>query len=167
MRSPNSLCRAWEKRTMHQKASPIRNLDRPRFVLSLPAHRAHWRLSVPREVTMKLRTMVLFPAIGFAVLLCGSSLFGQTAGDAAQAHVMAAKTAAGQEHTALFNALCAAPAPPVPPAPVQPAVTRPGPPARSAWHADPVKVFDNLYFLGMTEYSAWAVNTSDGIIIVD
>jgi metallo-beta-lactamase class B len=30
-----------------------------------------------------------------------------------------------------------------------------------------VKVFDNLYFVGQTEYSAWAVVTSDGIIIID
>jgi metallo-beta-lactamase class B len=30
-----------------------------------------------------------------------------------------------------------------------------------------VKVFDNLYFVGQTEYSAWAVTTSDGIIIID
>jgi metallo-beta-lactamase class B len=119
------------------------------------------------EVTMKLHTLALLPAIGFAVLLCGSGLFGQTARDAGQAHVMAAKAAAGQEHTVLFNQLCAAPAVPVPAAPLQPAVTQPGPPARSAWHADPVKVFDNLYFVGMTEYSAWAVNTSDGIILVD
>src|SRR5258705_226758 len=40
-------------------------------------------------------------------------------------------------------------------------------PPREQWHKDPVKVFDNLYFLGQTEYSAWAVNTSDGIIIID
>jgi metallo-beta-lactamase class B len=116
---------------------------------------------------MKLRAIVLSPTICFAVLLCGSSLFGQTAGDAAQAYVVAAKAAAGQEHTALFNTLCAAPAAPVPAAPLQPTVTPPSPPARSMWHADPVKVFDNLYFVGMTEYSSWAVNTSDGIIILD
>ena len=30
-----------------------------------------------------------------------------------------------------------------------------------------MKVFDNLYYVGMTEYSAWAVTTSEGIIIVD
>ena len=35
------------------------------------------------------------------------------------------------------------------------------------WYAKPVKVFDNLYFVGQTEYSAWAVTTSDGIIIID
>jgi hypothetical protein len=42
-----------------------------------------------------------------------------------------------------------------------------GPPAKETWHAEPVKVFDNLYFLGMKEFSAWAVNTSAGIIIID
>jgi metallo-beta-lactamase class B len=30
-----------------------------------------------------------------------------------------------------------------------------------------VKVFDNLYFVGQSEYSAWAVTTSDGIILFD
>jgi metallo-beta-lactamase class B len=30
-----------------------------------------------------------------------------------------------------------------------------------------VKVFDNLYFVGQTEYAAWAVTTSEGIILVD
>jgi metallo-beta-lactamase class B len=42
------------------------------------------------------------------------------------------------------------------------------PPAnRSSWYAEPVKVFDNLYFVGQAEHSAWAVTTSEGIIIVD
>ena len=44
---------------------------------------------------------------------------------------------------------------------------RAGAPARDTWYAKPVKVFDNLYFVGQTEYSAWAVTTSDGIIIID
>jgi metallo-beta-lactamase class B len=30
-----------------------------------------------------------------------------------------------------------------------------------------VKVFDNLYFVGQTEYSVWAVTTSEGIIVID
>jgi len=41
------------------------------------------------------------------------------------------------------------------------------PPAKETSHAEPMKVFDNLYFLGMKEFSAWAVNTSEGIIIID
>jgi len=40
-------------------------------------------------------------------------------------------------------------------------------PPRSQWHAEPAKVFDNLYYLGQTEYTAWAVTTSNGIIVVD
>jgi metallo-beta-lactamase class B len=41
------------------------------------------------------------------------------------------------------------------------------PPERSKWYAEPAKVFDNLYYVGMTEYSAWAVTTSAGIILID
>jgi metallo-beta-lactamase class B len=40
-------------------------------------------------------------------------------------------------------------------------------PGRDQWHAEPAKVFDNLYFVGQTEYSAWAVTTSEGIILID
>ena len=40
-------------------------------------------------------------------------------------------------------------------------------PERDTWHYDPVKVFDNLYYVGEKEYSAWAVVTSDGIIVID
>jgi metallo-beta-lactamase class B len=43
----------------------------------------------------------------------------------------------------------------------------PAPPARETWYAEPVKVFDNLYYVGMTEFSAWAITTSEGIIILD
>ena len=40
-------------------------------------------------------------------------------------------------------------------------------PSRDSWHAEPVKVFDNLYWFGQTEYSVWAVTTSAGIIVID
>src|SRR5207249_10696607 len=64
--------------------------------------------------------------------------------------------------------LCSVPEPPAAAPQGQRAAAQPqGPPDRSQWHAAPVKVFDNLYFVGMTEYSSWAVNTSDGIIIID
>ncbi len=42
-----------------------------------------------------------------------------------------------------------------------------GTPDRSTWHAEPVKVADNLYWFGQTEYSVWAVTTSDGIVVLD
>jgi metallo-beta-lactamase class B len=84
--------------------------------------------------------------------------------DTVEGHVAAARAAAGKDFTALFG-LCEAPAP------VQPAQAAParqaGPPPRENWQAKPVKVFDNLYFVGEQEYSAWAVTTSEGIIIID
>ena len=41
------------------------------------------------------------------------------------------------------------------------------PPPRETWYADPAKVFDNLYFVGGKIHSAWALTTSDGIILID
>ena len=96
-----------------------------------------------------------------AAALLAAPVHAQTA-TTVDSHIAAAKAAAGTEHVALFDALCRpASGPP-------PAATGPRPvPDRSTWHAEPVKVFDNLYYVGEKEYSAWAVVTSDGIIIVD
>jgi metallo-beta-lactamase class B len=114
---------------------------------------------------MKSHVSAVLATLALAVVPCGE-MSGQSAADPAAAHVAAAKAAAGQEHLAVFNLLCAAPAPAVSQngAPAVPAL---GPPDRSRWHAEPVKVFDNLYFVGQTEFSAWAVTTSAGIILVD
>ncbi len=90
---------------------------------------------------------------------------GQTAGQAPDAHVARAKTAAGNDYQNLFNFLCSAPSPVPGPAPGP--RRGGGPPDRSTWYAEPVKVFDNLYFVGQTEYSAWAVTTTEGIILID
>jgi metallo-beta-lactamase class B len=79
------------------------------------------------------------------------------------AHVAAARQAAGSEHRAMLE-LCDAPE--SSPQADTPA-TAPPTPDRSEWHAEPAKVFDNLFFVGEIEYSAWAVKTSAGIIIVD
>jgi metallo-beta-lactamase class B len=104
-----------------------------------------------------------------AISAAGAALLAQGAPDTRDAHVAAAKAAAGSDHTNVFERLCTATAaPPVSssagaPAPAAPA----GAPARSQWHAEPVKVFDNLYFVGQSEFSAWAVTTSAGIILVD
>jgi metallo-beta-lactamase class B len=87
-------------------------------------------------------------------------------------HIAAARAAAG-EHAAMVDRLCPRPvAAPQPgaapqPAPGNRARLAPAPPARDSWHAEPAKVFDNFYFVGMTEYSAWAVTTSEGIIVID
>ena len=45
---------------------------------------------------------------------------------------------------------------------------RPRPaPDRATWVTDPAKVFDNLYFVGTKIHSAWALTTSEGIILID
>lgn len=35
------------------------------------------------------------------------------------------------------------------------------------WYAEPVRVFDDLFFLGQTAFSVWGLRTSQGIILVD
>ena len=96
-----------------------------------------------------------------------SVVWAQSVPDTVDGHVAAAKAAAGTEYAGIVARLCTPPAPPAP-RNASAAAPRPaGPPAKETWYAKPVKVFDNLYFLGQTEYSAWAVVTSDGIIIID
>jgi metallo-beta-lactamase class B len=98
------------------------------------------------------------------MLFCCARIGAQSPAKDAQAHIAAARAAAGQEHVALFDTLCGEP-----PAPgQQQGAPAPRAPAEGPeWHAEPVKVFDNLYFVGQTEYSAWAVTTSEGIIVID
>jgi metallo-beta-lactamase class B len=87
--------------------------------------------------------------------------------ETADSYIAAAKKLAANEQTALINLCTAAPA-------ARPASTDPPDsrelqpaPAASTWAREPMKVFDNLYYVGERDYSAWAVTTSAGIIIVD
>jgi metallo-beta-lactamase class B len=84
-----------------------------------------------------------------------------------EALVTAAKRAAGADHAGTFLRICVAPdnlnA-------GGPRGGGPGPravPDRATWYAKPYKVFDNLYFIGTRIHSAWALTTSDGIIVID
>ena len=86
--------------------------------------------------------------------------------DSVEAHVAAARRAAGSEYRGLADRLCIPPKP-APPTTAATPPRAPGPPPRDTWYAKPAKVFDNLYFVGQTEFSAWAVVTSDGIIVID
>jgi len=120
--------------------------------------------------------------IAIATLLSVPLIAGQGA-DTADAHVARAKTAAADTYQNLFNFLCAVPAArgggpqggtPRAGGPAAagargaaPQGQGRGAPDRSTWYAEPVKVFDNLHFVGQSEYSAWAVTTSEGIILID
>ncbi len=102
--------------------------------------------------------------------LFGAILSAQSS-DTVDTHVTAAKALAASDPTALVD-LCtpeqAARATPSARAGQPAAAQQPqGPPDRSRWAREPMKVFDNLYYVGEQAYSAWAVITSAGIIIID
>src|SRR5271163_2300203 len=101
--------------------------------------------------------------IVFSILYCARAL-GQSAPDAVDAHLTAARIAAGFDFTGTLARLCVAPA-------AIPATLRdvaPGPaPARETWYAEPARVFDNLYFVGSKIHSSWALTKSEGIILID
>ena len=122
---------------------------------------------------MKRRILTISSAIALAAGLLGTRLPAQSSQaekDAAvAAHIETARKAAGKEHTGIFEGICTQFAQPVASRPPAPAggSKRGNPPDRATWHAEPVKVFDNLYFVGEKDYGAWAVTTSEGIIIID
>ncbi len=103
--------------------------------------------------------------VGFAPVAAQSTV-------SAEAHVVDAREAAGTEHLSLLLRVCTQGAPSVT-APLAglvdpvPVALAPAGGRRPEWYAEPAKVFDNLYYVGQTEYSAWAVTTSEGIIIID
>jgi metallo-beta-lactamase class B len=79
--------------------------------------------------------------------------------DSYEGHLAAAKLAAGFDYTGTLARLCTVPSISV----------RDGSSAgdRASWYAEPVKVFDNLYWLGTKIHSSWALTDKDGIIIID
>jgi len=123
-----------------------------------------------------MKQQLMWAVAGAAALgLLGARGAAQSPANAVDAHIAAAKTAAGQDHQSLFAAACAPASIRLPPGQL-PAGTLPGkapgqrvgpPPDRDRWYTEPARVFDNLYFVGEREFSSWAVVTSDGIILID
>jgi metallo-beta-lactamase class B len=122
--------------------------------------------------------------IGFVAAIASAAI--SSAPVAAQnaaldAHIAGAKAAAQQDQMGLFTYLCSeTPSGPgtgragatgqrqgQPPASPATPATPPAPPDRAQWHVEPMKVFDNLYFVGMKDVSAWALTTSAGIVVID
>jgi len=81
----------------------------------------------------------------------------------AQEHVAAAMTIAGSDLVAEAKAFC------TPTGPQRPALARQaaGLPPEPDRLLDPIKVFDNLYYLGFSDVGAWVIPTSDGLIVFD
>ena len=98
-----------------------------------------------------------------AVGMISSLAFAQNVQNEIDAHMTAARNAAGFDFTGTLARLCVAP-------PFTSGIrdVAPGkPPARETWFTEPAKVFDNLYFVGSKIHSSWALTTSGGIILID
>jgi metallo-beta-lactamase class B len=120
-----------------------------------------------------MQTTRALSAFSAAVLLA-AGVSAQTTVNDIDAHINAAKAAAGLDYRATFVNLCFAGANP---ALANPAAGRAGgaargggpatTPDRATWYASPYKVFDNLYWLGTRQHSSWALRTTDGLVILD
>ncbi len=109
----------------------------------------------------------------------GTPALAQAPQSEIDAHVAAARAAAGQDYLPTFANLCfsglgrggGARGALGRGAAGRGAAGRGGGPAATpdpaGWYASPYRVFDNLYWLGTRQHSSWALRTSDGIIIID
>ena len=101
-------------------------------------------------------------AFAAAALIGLGGAAAQPAADSIDAHLAAAKAAAGFDFTGTLARICIAPQT----APGRDVAPAPAP-ARANWITEPAKVFDNLYFVGTKFHSSWALTTSEGIILID
>ncbi len=103
-------------------------------------------------------------ASAVAAALAATGAAAQAVPDSIEAHLLAAKAAAGVDFKGTLGALC------LPNAPRSAPAGSPGSrpiPDRSTWYAAPHQVFDNLYWVGTKVHSSWALKTSQGIILID
>jgi metallo-beta-lactamase class B len=90
--------------------------------------------------------------------------------DSVESHVLAAQKAAGLDFAGTLEVLCIQPDDGSDPGAATRAANSGKPraiPARGTWYAEPAKVFDNVYFVGTKIHNAWALQTSEGIILLD
>jgi metallo-beta-lactamase class B len=120
---------------------------------------------------MRLRCAVMI--YSFVVVLTWFAIDAQAQAPAAQSHVAAAKAAARpttpnakpyQNFTEMVDQFCAEPKGPDV---VRPDSDRFKPQPRDQWYVPPYRIFDNLYFIGTKSAGIYAINTSDGLIMID
>jgi metallo-beta-lactamase class B len=101
-------------------------------------------------------------ALAVAAGLSVAGALAQQGANTIDAHLAAAKAAAGFDYAGTLVRVCIAPQT-APGADVTP----PPPPDRATWFTEPAKVFDNLYFVGTKIHSSWALMGREGIILID
>lgn len=106
-------------------------------------------MTVSLKLTLLAAVLAPIPAVSTASPLPPS----------AEQHVAKAKAAAGSEYGAVVPALCPGQGPP--------ANIRVDSSKIETWYEPPAKVFDNLFFVGERDVSAWAIKTSGGIVLID
>ena len=104
---------------------------------------------------MKRRVIIL----GFVILTLALSVAAQAQGTsnepaAVQKHVDAARAMAGTKYKAAMERLC------------MPPDKRPRPQFTDL-NVEPVRLFDNLYFVGLANVYAWVYDTPEGIVMLD
>jgi metallo-beta-lactamase class B len=97
-----------------------------------------------------------------AALLLLTTCLSAAAQPAVDAHLAAAKKAEGTDFPGALARLCV-----VPDAPAGGGGGARTIPDRASWYAEPARMFDNLYWVGTKIHSAWALQTSGGIILID
>lgn len=117
---------------------------------------------------MRLQTRI---AAALLTTLCAASAYAQapagppaTRAAAIAAHKATAKQAANPYFDGTLGRLCTVPDNVVN---VMARNSQSPVPDRATWYAEPYKVFDNLYWVGSKVHSAWALQTSEGIILID
>jgi metallo-beta-lactamase class B len=102
-----------------------------------------------------------------AALLITATSLGASAQPTIDAHLAAAKKAAGTDFPGTATRLCIVPDNPVGGGAGAGAAGPRPIPDRATWYAEPARMFDNLYWVGTKIHSAWALRTSGGIILID
>jgi metallo-beta-lactamase class B len=113
-----------------------------------------------------MRLHVLAAMIALCVVV--PRLSAQKPADTREAHCAAARAAAGAEYAALYERFAEVCNPAQ--APQRGGGAAGGArevPARDTWYNPPAKVFDNAYFVGTKFHGAWAIQTSEGLIVID
>lgn len=90
----------------------------------------------------------------------------------AHGYLLAAKKAArASRHFGLLQSVCVAPSrgDDTPPQNVpHRTISDPGKiPAEKDWFGEPAKIFDQMYFVGGSEHSAWVLESDEGLILID
>ena len=119
---------------------------------------------------MRSTVVALAGVLTSILVVTPSALRAQGVTAEIRSRVEAARAAAGREHAYYFSQVCSVPIQAVgatPPETVGIPRALPSTDPDREWYAEPVQVFDDLFFLGQTGYTVWGLRTSEGIILVD